>query len=298
MREEFAITHPPDFEPAIARGAARRSLVRALAKGGIELAQIDARVLLCAALGIDHADLVRNPGCPLGPGAATVASFAARRLKREPVSRIVGYRDFWRARIKIGPAVLDPRHATETLIEAVLDHAARSPRHNWLILDLGTGSGAILCSLLQSLPGSFGAGVDISPGACAIARDNLAALGLARGGVIVCCDWTRALRGPFDVIVCNPPYVARGEFARLASEVRDHDPRLALDGGEDGLAAYREIIPASRDLLAPGGLLALEVGAGQHPAVETLLTGAFGAPVKVRLDLDGCRRVVLACPGQ
>jgi release factor glutamine methyltransferase len=298
VREEFAITHPPDFEPAMARGAARRSLVRALAKGGIESAQIDARVLLCAALGIDYADLVRNPDCPLGPGAATVASFAARRLKHEPVSRIIGYRDFWRARFKIGPAVLDPRHATETLIEAVLDHAARSPRENWRILDLGTGSGAILCSLLQSLPGSLGAGVDISPGACVIARNNLAALGLARCGLVVRGDWTRALRGPFDVIVSNPPYVARGETARLAPEVRDHDPRLALDGGEDGLAAYREIIPASRDLLAPGGLIALEVGAGQHPAVESLLTAAFGAPVKVRLDLDGCRRVVSACPGQ
>ncbi len=298
MRGESAITHPPGFEPAMARGAARHALMRALAKGGIESAQIDARVLLCAALGIDPAGLVRNPDCPLGPGAATVASFASRRLKREPVSRIIGHRDFWRARFKIDPAVLDPRPATETLIEAVLDHAARFPRENWRILDLGTGSGAILCSLLQSLPGSFGAGVDISRGACVIARDNLAALGLARRGPIVCGDWTHALRGPFDVIVSNPPYVVRGDIARLAPEVRDHDPRLALDGGEDGLAAYREIIPASRDLLTPGGLIALEVGAGQHPAVESLLTGAFGAPVEVRLDLDGRRRVVLACPGQ
>ncbi|MGH6935050.1 MAG: N5-glutamine methyltransferase family protein, partial [Methylocella sp.] len=190
---------------------------------------------------------------------------------------------FWRARFKIGPAVLDPRPCTEALIEAVLDHAARSPRKNWRILDLGTGSGAILCSLLQSLPRSFGAGVDRSPGACAIARDNLAALGLAPRGYIICGDWTRALRGPFDVIVSNPPYLVRGEIARLAPEVRDHDPRLALDGGEDGLAAYREIVPASRDLLAPGGLIALEVGAGQHSAVESLLTGAFGAPVKIRL---------------
>jgi release factor glutamine methyltransferase len=298
VREGFAITHPPDFEPAMARGAARRSLVRALAKGGMESAQIDARVLLCAALGIDHADLVRNPDCLLGPGAATVASFAARRLKREPVSRIIGHRDFWRARFKIGPAVLDPRHATETLIEAVLHHAARSPRENWQILDLGTGSGAILCSLLQSLPGSFGAGVDISRGACVIARENLAALGLAQRGLVIRGDWTRTLRGPFDVIVSNPPYVVRGEIACLAPEVRDHDPHLALDGGEDGLAAYREIIPASRDLLAPDGLIALEVGAGQHPAVASLLTDAFGAPVKVSLDLDGRCRVVLACPGE
>ena len=298
MREEFAITHPPDFAPAMARGTARRLLARALAKGGIEPARIDARVLLCAALGIDHADLVSNPGYPLGLGAELVASFAARRLKREPVSRIIGHRDFWRARFKIDPAVLDPRHATETLIEAVLDHAARSPRENWRILDLGTGSGAILCSLLQSLPGSVGAGIDISRGACAIARDNLAALGLARRGLIVCGDWADALRGPFDAIVSNPPYVVRGEIGRLAPEVRDHDPRLALDGGDDGLAAYREIIPASRDMLAHGGLIAMEMGAGQHRAVESLLTGAFGAPVEVRLDLDGCRRVVLAYPGQ
>jgi release factor glutamine methyltransferase len=151
---------------------------------------------------------------------------------------------------------------------------------------------------LQGLPGSVGAGIDISPGACAIARDNLAALGLARRGLIVCGDWAEALRGPFDAIVSNPPYVVRGAIAHLTREVRDHDPRLALDGGEDGLAAYREIIPASRDLLAPGGLIALEVGAGQHPAVESLLAGAFGAPVKVRVDLDGCQRVVLASPGQ
>jgi release factor glutamine methyltransferase len=298
VKEKFAITLPPDFEPAMARGAARRSLARALAKNGIEPAQIDARVLLCAALGIDHADLVSNPDCPLGPGAESIVSFAARRLNGEPVSRIIGHRDFWRARFKIGPAVLDPRHATETLIETVLNHAARSPHKNRRILDLGTGSGAILCSLLQSLPGSFGAGVDISPGACAIARKNVAALGLVRRGLIICGDWTRALRGPFDAIVSNPPYVVRGEIFRLAPEVRDHDPRLALDGGEDGLAAYREIIPASRDLLAPGGLIALEVGADQHPAVESLLTSAFGAPAEVRLDLDGCRRVVLACPGQ
>jgi release factor glutamine methyltransferase len=298
VREEIAITHPPGFEPAMARGAARRSLARALAKGGIESAQIDARVLLCAALGIDHADLVSNPDCPLGPGAAAVATFAARRLQGEPVSRITGRREFWRACFKIGPAVLDPRPATETLIEAVLDHAAQFPPENWQILDLGTGSGVILCSLLQSLPGASGVGTDISLGACAIARNNLATLGLARRGLVVCGDWTHALLGPFDVIVSNPPYVARGEIARLAPEVRDHDPRLALDGGEDGLAAYREIIPACRDLLAPGGLIALEVGAGQHPAVESLLTGAFDAQVKVRLDLDGSRRVVLACPGQ
>lgn len=152
MREEIAITRPPSFEPAMARGAARRSLVRALAKGGIESAQIDARVLLCAALGIDHADLVSNPDCPLGPGAALVASFAARRLKREPVSRIIGHRDFWRAQFEIGPAVLDPRHATETLIEAVLEHAARCRAQTGGFSTLGQGPGQSFARCCRACP--------------------------------------------------------------------------------------------------------------------------------------------------
>jgi release factor glutamine methyltransferase len=298
LSREVALAHPPWSEPAVARSAAQRALARALAEGGIESAEIDARVLLCAALGILHADLVRDPHRPLGQAAATVASFAARRLRREPVSRIIGEREFWEARFKINSAVLDPRPATETLVEAVLDFAVRRPSEKWRILDLGTGSGAILCSLLRSLPGSSGIGVDISPGACVTARDNLAALGLARRGLIICGDWTHALRWPFDVIVSNPPYIMRSHIGRLTAEVRDYDPHLALDGGEDGLAAYREIIPASRDLLAPGGLIALEIGGGQRLGVESLLADAFHAPVEAGLDLDGQWRVVMTCSTQ
>jgi release factor glutamine methyltransferase len=280
------------------RGAAQRAIMRAFADGGIESAQLDARVLLCAALGINHADLVRDPECPLGPEAAMAQSFAVRRLRREPVTRIIGCREFWRSRFKISPAVLDPRPATETLVGAVLGHAALWPGKTWRILDLGTGSGAILCSLLHGLPGSFGIGVDVSPDACAIARENLAALGLGHRSLIVCGNWAQAVRGPFDVIVSNPPYVASGEIPRLSPEVRDHDPRLALDGGKDGLDAYREIIPASRDLLAEGGLIAFEVGKDQRFAVEQLLRETFGGPVEARLDLDGHWRVVTLCSGQ
>jgi release factor glutamine methyltransferase len=294
MSADMAIAPLLDFGPALPRRTALGALVHALREGGIDSAQLDGRVLLCAALGIDHGSLVRDPDCPLGPGAATVASFASRRLRREPVSRIIGHREFWQARFKIAQDVLDPRPETETLIEAVLDHAAQFPREYWRILDLGTGSGAILCSVLQSLPGSTGVGVDISATACAIARDNLAALGLAPRGRIVCADWTAALRGRFDVIVSNPPYIASGAIAHLEPEVRDHDPRLALDGGEDGSAAYREIIPALPDLLAPGGLIALELGAGQYRSVDSLLSRRFRVPVEVRLDLHGRRRVVLA----
>jgi release factor glutamine methyltransferase len=296
LREgDFAITIEPRFDQGMTCGTAQCILARAFAGGGIKSAQIDARVLLCAALGVDHADLIRDPDRPLGPRAATVGTFASRRLKHEPVARIIGYRDFWRSRFKIGPAVLDPRPATEMLIDVVLGHAARSPRENWRILDLGTGSGAILCSLLLSLPGAFGIGVDISQGACAIARDNLNAHGLARRGIIICGDWTHALSGPFDVIVTNPPYVSRGEIARLAPEVRDHDPSVALDGGDDGLVAYKEIIPASPTLLAPGGLIALEIGKGQRFAVQSLLQNAFDTPVEFRLDLDGQWRVAMTC---
>jgi release factor glutamine methyltransferase len=286
-----------DFGPGLPRSAALGALIRLLRESGIDSAHTDGRVLLCAALGIDHATLIRDSDCPLGSGAATLVSFAARRLQREPVSRIIGHREFWQARFKIAQGVLDPRPETETLVEAVLDHAARFPRDCWRILDLGTGSGAILCSALRSLPGSSGVGVDISPAACAIARDNLAALGLESRGVIVCGNWTRALRGRFDVIVSNPPYVASGAIARLEPEVRDHDPRLALDGGEDGLAAYRELIPALPHLLARGGLIALELGAGQYAAVEAMLRGKFESPVEVTLDLNGCRRVILARGG-
>lgn len=298
MTGRLEIACPPRLEPEMARGFALRAIAAGLAAGGIESPHVDARVLLCAALGIDHAELVRDPASLIGGSAATLESLVARRLKREPVSRIIGKRDFWRSQFKISPAVLDPRPATESLVETVIDHAAQCPRENWRILDLGTGSGAILCSLLLSLPGSNGLGTDLSHEACLIARENLARLALARRGLVVCSNWAHGLRGPFDVIVSNPPYVARKEFITLSPEVRNHDPSLALDGGEDGLAAYREIILASRGLLAPGGVIALEVGAGQRFAVESLLRITFNTPVETRLDLGRICRVVTTINGR
>ena len=294
----MAVAQALAFGPALPRGMALSVLIRGLRDAGIDSASIDGRILLCAALGIEHANLIGDPDRPLGSGAATLTSFAARRLRREPVSRILGHREFWQARFKIAEGVLDPRPETETLLEAVLDHAARSPRESWRILDLGTGSGAILCSALQSLPESSGVGVDISAAACAIARDNLAALGLLSRALIVRGDWARAVQGRFDVILSNPPYVASGAIAGLEPEVRDHDPHLALDGGDDGLAAYREIVPALPGLLAPGGLIALELGEGQYSAVESLLSRHFAGQVEGRFDYHGCQRVVLARDGR
>jgi len=284
---------PPSLKPETPRGTAQRAIARSLAAGGIESPYPDARILLCAALGIDHAELVSDPACSIGQGATILESFVARRLKGEPVSRIIGKRDFWHSCFKISRAVFDPRPATEALVEAALDYAALFPRNKWRILDLGTGTGAILCSLLQCLPGSSGIGVDRSHEACVIADENCATLGLKERASIVCGDWTHALRGRFDMIVSNPPYVTKAEFVSLPPEVRDYDPLLALDGGEDGLAAYREIIPGLAHLLVPGGIVALEAGPDQRLAVELLLRDVAGAPVEAKLDLDGQFRVAI-----
>ncbi len=283
------------FDAATPRGAARRALARALAQAGIASAELDARVLLCAALGVDHAELVRDPDAPLGAGAGVLAEFSARRLLCEPVSRIIGYREFWGARFELGPETLDPRADTETLVEAVLAHVGADALRPWRVLDLGVGSGAVLAALLLRLPEAYGVGVDLSPAACAIARNNLAANGLAGRSGVICANWTAPLRGEFDLIVSNPPYVCAGDLDGLAPEVRFYDPRRALDGGADGLDAYRAIIPAAAALLAPGGLISLEFGYGQGDDVAALLRAARFGEAEFRLDLDGRQRIVSAC---
>ncbi len=282
------------FDASTPRDRARHLLGRAFAAAGIEFADLDARVLLCAALQIDHAGVVRDPAAPLGPGAGILGAFALRRLGREPVSRIIGYKEFWGARFALGPATLDPRPDTETLIEAVLQDLAGDLARAWRVLDLGVGSGAILGALLHGLPNAFGVGVDISPEACATAQSNLLAQRLASRGKIVCADWTSALSGQFDLIVSNPPYISGGDIESLEPEVRNYDPRLALDGGADGLEAYRVLIPPAGRLLAPGGLIVLEFGAGQGENVAALLEAQSFSNLKLRLDLNGRDRIILA----
>jgi release factor glutamine methyltransferase len=282
------------FPPELPRGEAQRRLNQRFAAAGIESAALDARILLCAALRIDHAALVRDSGLPLGPSADRLHDFIARRLRSEPVSRILGSREFWGLPFKISPAVLDPRADTEILIETVLS-AFASRRHEPLrVLDLGTGSGAILAALLSELPSAFGLGLDKSIAACRIARENLAALGLAARGHVIQGSWTAPLRGPFDVIVSNPPYITTAELGDLARDVRDYDPMAALDGGADGLEPYRLIIPALPLLLAPGGGVAFEIGATQSQPVSALL-GAVGLEsAGIKTDLAGHDRVVFS----
>jgi release factor glutamine methyltransferase len=292
MNESLAVL--PRFEASTRRDEARLGLARALAAAGIDSADLDARVLLCGALGIGHLDLIREPGAALGDGAALLNDFTARRMNREPVSKILGYRDFWDMRIGVGPHVLDPRPDTEILVEAVLSHGAGLSPPFLRLLDLGVGSGAILCALLRGFPGSFGLGIDVSPRACATARANLVALGLLGRGQIACGNWTEALTGRFNVIVSNPPYIPKGTIAGLDREVRDHDPLLALDGGEDGLVAYRQIIPRLPSLLAAPGLIAFEVGPGQAAPVARLLEETEFCDINVMPDLAGRERILLA----
>jgi release factor glutamine methyltransferase len=255
--------------------------------------QREARLLLAAAGALKASDLVGAPEAPLGASAPRVSEFASRRAAGEPLSRIVGRREFWSLSLAISPDALDPRPETETIVEAALATFAARRAEALRVLDLGVGSGALLCAILTELPAARGIGVDFSEGAARIARANVEALGLANRAEIRVGDWGAGLDGPFDLIVANPPYVRSGEIAGLAREVRDHDPRLALDGGEDGLEAYRAILPQIARLLAPSsGWFFLEVGAGQAEAVADIATRAGLADMAILPDLAGVPRVV------
>ena len=267
-----------------------------LADSGVESFATDARLLLCAAGGLSRADLISDPERAMNEAAlARLAPLAARRASREPLSRILARREFWGLSLAISPAVLDPRPDTETLVEAVVSQFASRRAEPLRILDLGAGSGAILCALLTEFGAATGVAVDVSAPAAAQARANLAACGLAaRARVVVGC-WGRAIRGPFDVVVSNPPYIPSGEIGDLEREVRDHDPALALDGGRDGLDAYRAIGGELGGLLAPDGRFFLEVGAGQAEDAMAILRANGLTGMATRADLSGVARVVGGC---
>ena len=266
----------------------------ALRAAGVPEWQADVRILLCAAAGLDRVALLREPDLRLDAAAAArFESYLARRLAREPVARILGRREFWGLELMVTPAVLDPRPDTETLVSAALERIGRDPGRPCRILDLGTGSGAILCALLTEWPGAAGWGIDRSAAACSVARANLARTGLASRSLVVQGSWSAAcLSGAFDLVVSNPPYIETAAIDGLAADVRDHDPRAALDGGPDGLEAYRAIVSDLPRLLAPGGSAFVEVGAGQAAAVVALLAGAGLSPSGTHRDLAGIERVV------
>ncbi len=275
------------------RRQAMRLLTDLFEEAGIEDATIDARLLLCAAADFDHAALIRDPDLPLEHHADQLMEFAARRLAREPVSRIIGAKSFWSFDLIVTPDVLDPRPDTETIIDAALDLLATRQSEPLRILDLGTGSGAILCALLDCFEQATGIGIDVSKEACAIARENLNRCEFSSRGQIRNGSWEAARPGPYDLIVSNPPYIPTRDLAGLDPEVRLYDPALALDGGADGLTAYRDICALLPELLSPGGLAIFEVGIGQGPDVAALMGAARLSKIACRADLAGVERVVL-----
>jgi len=276
--------------------AARRRLAEDFRCHSLDTPELDARVLVGHALGIDHAALASQARRALTHDEAqTIAALAARRLAREPVARILGRKEFWGLSLRLNADTLVPRPETETVVEAVLSEldAGGRRRHALRIADLGTGSGALLIALLAELPHAYGIGTDISLAALTCARDNAAALGVAARAGFVACDYAAALRRPFDLIVANPPYVVGGEIATLDPEVRDFDPRRALDGGPDGLNGYRAIATDAARLLAADGLLAVELGAGQIEPVGALFAARGLAHPLPRYDLSGVPRALV-----
>lgn len=274
--------------------------VRRLAAAGVATPRLDARLLIGDALGCEPGALALRTGERLDADAqARIDRLIARRAAREPVARIRGSREFWSLKFQVGPATLDPRPDSETLVEAAL--AAIGDRASAIeVLDLGTGTGCLLLAMLTELPQARGLGIDVSADAVAVARDNAAALGLSGRARFAVADWRApaalwggAPPGGFACILSNPPYIPSEQIDRLAPEVACYEPRGALDGGIDGLDAYRSLGPVLRLLLAPAGVAIIEVGAGQADAAATLLATAGLSIVRRAGDLAGYDRALV-----
>lgn len=273
--------------------AALRAAVDNLTAAGIAGAARDARILASEATGLGREEMLRDPNARLPQEAVRrLDALVGRRRRGEPVSRIVGRREFWGLEFMVTPEVLDPRPDSETLVEAVLDRSGALPRAP-RILDVGTGSGCLLLALLHELPAATGIGSDVSPTACATAAANAGRLGLAGRAAFVAGNWTEPLAGRFDVVVSNPPYVPSSQISELAPEVRAHDPAVSLDGGPDGLEGFRRLAGSIGRALGPKSLVAIEIGASQLQPVDGIFSGAGLAATGLRRDLSGRPRVRL-----
>lgn len=276
-------------------GELRREGATRLRKAGVEDAEADARILLLHAANVDAAKLISFDGAAVPEGlAARYERLIVRRSSGEPVARILGEKEFWSLCFKLGAETLVPRPETETVVEASL--AAIGDRKRVLrLLDLGTGTGAILAALLTELPNATGLAADKSEAALHVARENFRNLSLGPRVSYLCGDWAEAIDGTFDLIVSNPPYIASKELALLSPEVREHDPRFALEAGPDGLDAYRAIVNQLPERLAKGGKAVLELGQGQEEAVSALVlaTGKLEVAGPARKDLTGIPRALV-----
>lgn len=270
-----------------------REAVRQLQAAGIESALLDARLLVQAATGLSHEELILHPHHDVPEDVQDrLAQMIARRAGREPVSRILGQREFYGHTFAITEHVLDPRPDSELLVETALEAAKRLGKTRLRLLDLGTGSGCLLISLLDALPQAEGVGVDVSAKALACARANAERLGVAARAAFVCGSWLAPVEGVFDIVISNPPYIRSGEIAHLQPEVQGHDPVLALDGGESGVRPYREIMGGLGRVLAPGGAVYCEIGSDQAGDVMRIMTASGVAAPAVFQDLAGHDRVI------
>ncbi|OHB39088.1 MAG: protein-(glutamine-N5) methyltransferase, release factor-specific [Phenylobacterium sp. RIFCSPHIGHO2_01_FULL_70_10] len=270
-------------------GAAKKRLEAAGLAGPV----IDARLLVEAAAEATRIDIVTDPYRALTPQQeATLEDYLARRERREPVSHILGRKGFWKIMLQVTPDVLTPRPDTECVVDAALKAIPEFERFS--MLDLGVGSGAIILAILAERPNAKGLGIDVSEEALAVARDNAAHLGLGGRVALLRGDWTAGLSDEsFDLVTANPPYIATDVIETLEPEVRVHEPRLALDGGPDGLDAYRRLAPEILRVLKPGGLFFVEIGHDQKLAVEALFRAAGAVDVSTQQDLSALDRVVM-----
>jgi release factor glutamine methyltransferase len=275
---------------------ARRVLTARFRTNAIESAELDARILAGAVLGLDLTGMIAAASrLVTAAEAGRLEDLARRRLAGEPIARILGRKEFWGLPLRLSAATLVPRPDTETVVELALEmlRAAPPPDRRLRIADIGTGSGAILLALLSEVPDAYGLGTDINVAALRTASSNAVDLGFADRAGFVACNYAAALSGMFDLIASNPPYIRSAEIADLAIEVRDHDPLGALDGGADGLTAYRALIPQAAGLLVPGGVLVVEAGHGQSTEVERLMTAAgLTCERPPKADLAGIQRAV------
>ncbi len=268
---------------------------QALREAGIDESRREARLLLAHAMAATTETLLRDPRAEVAPeAAARFGDLLARRAARVPMAQLLGQAGFWTLELEVGPQTLIPRADTETLIEALLETGA-APRR---LLDLGTGTGCLLLAALAEFPAATGVGIDLVPEAVALARRNAARNGLQGRATFLAGRWAAAIAGRFDVVLSNPPYIESAAIAGLMPEVSRHEPASALDGGPDGLDAYREIVGELPRLLAPGGIAVLELGQGQAPAVARLAAAAGLHVLREKQDLGGIARALLLSQSQ
>ena len=273
---------------------AQREVSSRLAPAGVPEPRREARLLVAAATGLSQAALIADPERPLSQSeAGRLAELARRRAAREPLSRILGWREFWSLRFALEPETLDPRPDSETLIEAALDWFGAGRSRPLKLLDLGTGTGCLLLALLSELPAAEGLGIDASAGAVAAARRNAESLGLGPRARFETGIWGEGIKERFDVVLCNPPYVPAAEIARLEPEVARFDPWLALSGGADGLDSYRALARQLPGLLATDGRAFVEIGLGQASSAGALFEAGGLAVLASRSDLAAVPRCLV-----